>query len=169
MKWNLDITHSEITFKVRHMMIAHVTGSFQRFAAEIESSDAEFHHPKINLQLDVASISTRDAQRDAHLLTADFFDAEQFPQITFVATAFSNEKLTGALTMHGITKTIELQVEDGGTGQDPWGNQRRGFTIHGSVLRSDFGLTWNAALETGGFLIGDEIKINAEIQLIQAQ
>lgn len=168
-KWVLDPTHSEILFKVKHLMITNVTGNFAAFNAEATSEDDAFSNANISFTAQVASISTNNEQRDGHLKSADFFDVAQFPEIKFSATGYqaTSETLTGDLTIKGITKNVTLQVEFAGTNQDPWGNTKAGFTISGKINRTDFGLTWNAALETGGVLVSEEVRLNAEVQLVK--
>lgn len=165
-KWNLDPTHSEITFKVRHMMISNVKGAFNSFGAEIEAEDDTFKNAKVSATINVDSIDTNNADRDAHLKSADFFNAEANTTITFESLALT-EDITGNLTINGVTKPVELEVEFGGINQDPWGNTKAGFTFEGKIKRSDFGLNWNAALETGGVLVSDEVKIAGELQFVK--
>jgi polyisoprenoid-binding protein YceI len=172
-KWTIDPAHSEVTFRVKHMMVSNVSGNFESFDGTFETEGDDFKNAKITFTADVNSISTRNADRDAHLKSADFFDAEQFPKISFTATDSSKVgedefTLTGDLTIRGVTKPVTLKGEFGGIGQDPWGNTKAGFTVSGKFNRKDFGLTWNAALETGGVLVSDEVKVNAEIQLVKA-
>lgn len=168
-KWALDPTHSELLFKVKHLMITNVTGSFANVNAEVSTEGNDFSTANISFSAKVDSISTNNEQRDGHLKSADFFDAEQFPDITFDGTSIdlANETLTGQLTIKDIRKNVKLTAEFGGINQDPWGNTKAGFTISGKINRTDFGLTWNAALETGGVLVSEEVRISAEIQLIK--
>jgi polyisoprenoid-binding protein YceI len=171
-KWSLDPTHSEIRYKVKHLMISTVTGQFKKFALEGETETDDFNTAKkIAFTADIDSIDTNNEQRDAHLKSADFFNAAQHPQITFSGNKYEgdgeNGKLSGDLTIAGITKPIVLNVEFGGIIVDPYGQTKAGFTVTGKISRKDFGITYNAALETGGVMLGDEIKINAEIQLIK--
>ena len=166
-KWNLDPTHSEITFKVRHMMISNVKGAFNSFSAEIEAEDDSFKNAKVSATVNTDSIDTNNADRDTHLKSADFFNAEANPTITFESSALSDD-ITGNLTINGVTKPIELDVDFGGINVDPWGNTKAGFTFEGKIKRSDFGLNWNAALETGGVLVSDEVKIAGELQFVKA-
>ena len=166
-KWNLDTTHSEITFKVRHMMISNVKGAFNTFTAEVEAEDDTFKNAKVSATIQTDSIDTNNADRDTHLKSADFFNAEQNPTITFESSSL-NDDVTGHLTINGVTKPVQLEVEFGGTNQDPWGNTKAGFTFEGKIKRSDFGLNWNAALETGGVLVSDEVKISGELQFVKA-
>lgn len=166
-KWNLDPTHSEITFSVKHMMISKVKGQFKTFNAEIESEDENFKNAKVNATVQTESIDTNNADRDAHLKGEDFFNSGNYPTITFESNSL-NEGVTGTLTMNGITKPITLEVDFGGIGQDPWGNTKAGFSFEGKIKRSDFGLNWNAALEAGGVLVSDDVKIAGELQFVKA-
>jgi polyisoprenoid-binding protein YceI len=174
-KWVVDPTHSEIQFKVKHLMITNVTGSFNIFAVNAETDDEDFTKATISFTADTSSISTGNEQRDAHLKSADFFDAAKYPHIKFVATKYENidndgsYELYGDLTVKEVTKQVKLAVEFGGVAKDPWGNTKAGFTISGKINRKDFGLTWNAATEAGGVLVSEEVKINCEIQLIEQQ
>lgn len=170
--WSLDPAHSEITFKVKHLMIANVKGEFSKFDVRVQANDDSFNQSVISAGIDISSIYTNNADRDNHLKSADFFDAEKFPTIEFASTSFSqldeeNARLTGNLTIKGVTKEVVLEVETGGISKDPWGQIKAGFTVNGKINRSDFGLTWNAALETGGVLVSEEVKIQAEIQLVK--
>lgn len=170
--WALDPVHSEIIFKIKHLMITTVSGQFKKFNVDAETSTDDFNSAtKIAFTADVDSISTNDNQRDGHLKSADFFDAEQFPQITFSGNKYEGNgdagKITGELTMHGVTKPITLDVEFGGIVKDPYGQTKAGFTVTGKLSRKEFGLSWGAVTETGNVLLGDEVKINAEIQLIK--
>jgi len=165
-KWNLDTTHSEITFKVRHMMISNVKGAFNTFTAEVEAEDDTFKNAKVSATIQTDSIDTNNADRDTHLKSADFFNVEQNPTITFESASLADD-VTGHLTINGVTKPVQLEVEFGGINQDPWGNTKAGFTFEGKIKRSDFGLNWNAALETGGVLVSDEVKIAGELQFVK--
>ncbi len=171
-KWTVDASHSAIEFKVKHMMIANVRGSFHKFDADVVADAADLTTANISFSIDVNSIDTRDEQRDGHLKSADFFDVEKFPQITFKSTQVTRKgegeyALTGDVTIHGVTKPITFSVEFEGSGKDPWGNERAGFSATASLSRKDFGLTWNAALETGGVLVGDEVKLALQIEAIK--
>lgn len=172
-KWKLDPAHSEVEFKVKHLMIANVTGSFNEFDVAAESDDERFNDPKVTFTAKTASIDTKNEQRDAHLKSADFFDAENFPEIRFVSTRAHNHDaegsfdMTGNLTIRDMTREVTVRVEFGGVGKDPWGNSKAGFSVNGRINRADFGLTWNAALESGGVLVSEEIRIACEIQLVQ--
>ena len=166
-KWNLDPSHSEITFKVRHMMISNVKGEFKNFNVDLESEDENFKNVKANATIDTASISTNNTDRDNHLKSAEFFNAEAHPQITFETDSL-NEDVTGNLTINGVTKPVKLEVDFGGINVDPWGQTKAGFSFEGKIKRSDFGLNWNAALEAGGVMVSDEVKIAGELQFIKA-
>ncbi len=165
--WNLDPTHSEITFSVKHMMISKVKGSFNSFSASLESEDNTFKNTKVLATVNTDSIDTNNTDRDAHLKGEDFFNTVQNPTITFESSSLDGN-ITGNLTINGVTKAIELDVDFGGIGQDPWGNTKAGFSFDGKIKRSDFGLNWNAALETGGVLVSDEVKIAGELQFVKA-
>jgi polyisoprenoid-binding protein YceI len=171
-KWILDPTHSEIQFKIRHLMITHVTGSFGKFTADVETEDENFETAKINFKAEVDSITTNNEQRDAHLKSADFFESSKHPVLSFVSSKLekiSGEEYTlqGAMSFHGITKNITLHVEHGGVIKDPWGSTRTGFTIEGKLNRKDFGLVWNAATEAGGVVLSDEVKIHASAEFLK--
>ncbi len=169
-KWVLDPSHSEIAFKVKHMMIANVKGLFKEFEINVTSNGNDFTDAQIDFQMKAASIETGDGGRDGHLKSADFFDVENFPLITFTSGSLKNiddenYALTGDLTIKGVTKTVNLDVEFGGVLNDPWGNTKAGFTLNGKISRKEFGLVWNAALESGGVLVGDDVKIICEVEL----
>jgi polyisoprenoid-binding protein YceI len=171
-KWALDPTHSELAFKVRHMMITNVKGEFRKFDVSIETDGADFTKSSIDATIDAASIFTNEDQRDGHLKSADFFDVENYPTLTFKGTSFKKVgedayKLTGILTIKEVSKEVELDVEFGGINKDPWGNEKAGFSVEGKINRKDFGLNWNAALETGGVLVSEEVKISAEVQFVK--
>lgn len=168
-KWNADPAHSELLFKVKHMMISTVTGRFTKFNLDVESEDETFENAKVSFVAETASIDTSNEQRDQHLKSGDFFEAEKFPEIKFESGAYSAKsgKLAGNLTIKGITKPIILDVEFAGTNKDPWGNEKAGFTLTGKINRKDWELNWNAALETGGVLVSEEVRIQAEIQLVK--
>ncbi len=170
-KWVIDPVHSEMDFKIRHLMITNVKGSFKEFDASIYTTGNDFATAEIDCWINTASVDTGNAERDVHVKSADFFDVEKFPQISFTADTYEKVdgdgsfELWGELTIKGITKKIKLDVEFGGVMTDPWGNEKAGFTINGKIHRKDFGLNWNTALETGGVLVSDEVKLNCEIQL----
>jgi polyisoprenoid-binding protein YceI len=170
-KWVLDPVHTEIAFKVKHLMITNVKGIFKEYGASIYTTGEDFMTAEIDFWMNPASVDTGDAKRDEHLKSADFFDAVNHKQITF--TSKSHEKidnhgkyeLYGDLTIKGIKKRIKLDVEFGGVIKDPWGNVKAGFTIDGKINRKDWGLNWNAALEAGGVLVSDEVRISCEVEL----
>ena len=169
-KWAIDPTHSEITFKVKHLMISNVKGEFKTFQGTIDGED--FTKSKISASIDASSISTNNDDRDTHLKSPDFFEVEKYPEITFVSKSIKKVdddefKLVGDLTIKGTTKEITLDTEFGGYMKDPYGNEKAGFSINGKLNRKDFGLNWNAALEAGGVMVGNEIKINAEVQFVK--
>jgi len=170
--YKIDAAHSEITFKVKHLMITNVTGSFTKFDATMESEAADFSDAKISFEADVNSISTNNADRDGHLKSDDFFSAEKFPIISFKSTSFKNNgqsdyTLTGDLTIRGVTKSVSFPVEYGGTATDPYGQVKSGFEIAGKFNRSEFGLTWSAVTEAGGVMVSDEVKLHLSIQMIK--
>jgi polyisoprenoid-binding protein YceI len=171
--WKVDPVHTHVQFSVRHMMVANVKGVFCKTAGSVVLPDGDLTKAEIAIEIDANSIDTREPQRDAHLKSPDFLDANQFPQITFrsnhIAKSGSGYTVAGDLTIHGVTKTVALNVEaPGPEAKDPWGGIRRGFEAHTEINRKDFGLVWNQALETGGVLIGDKVKIDLEVELIQA-
>lgn len=171
-KWSIDPTHSEIGFKVKHMMFTNVSGKFDLFDASAATNGDNFEDAGIHFSAQTESINTGNTDRDNHLKSGDFFDAAQFPNLEFKSTSFrklddENYRLEGELTIHGVSKNIHLEVVFGGIGKDPWGNTKAGFSISGKFNRKDFGLTWNAALETGGVLVSEEVRINAEVQLVK--
>ncbi|MDI5893416.1 MULTISPECIES: YceI family protein [Flavobacterium] len=171
-KWVIDPTHSEIGFKVKHMMFTNVSGKFSKFDATIEEEDNDFENAKIEFTGAIDSITTGNADRDTHLLSPDFFDAAQFPEIKFSATSFTkiNEgeyELVGDLTLHGVTKSVKLAAEYGGLMKDPWGNTKMALALEGKINRKDWGLNWNSALETGGVLVSEEVRLNIELQFLQ--
>ncbi len=172
-KWTLDPVHSEVTFKIKHLMIANVSGEFKQFAIEAETEDEDFTTAKVNFTADIDSITTGNEQRDGHLKSDDFFNAEKYPQLKFTVTKYEDVdddgsyELYGNLTIRDITKPVKLEVEFGGVTKDPWGNTRAGFTISGKINRKEFGLKWNAATETGGVVVSDDVRIHAEIQLVK--
>ncbi|MDN3655783.1 YceI family protein [Ferruginibacter paludis] len=171
--WAIDPTHSEVHFKIKHLMITNVTGSFNIFQASVTTEGEDFSTAKISFTADTNSVDTGNEQRDGHLKSADFFDAEKYPQIKFTATkseAVDNDgsyDMYGDLTIKEVTKNIKLSVEFGGVVQDAYGNTKAGFTINGKINRKDFGLTWSAVTEAGGVVVSDEVRIISEIQLIE--
>jgi len=170
--YKLDPLHSEITFKVKHLMITNVTGSFTQFDATLESDADDYSDAKISFNAAVASISTGNQQRDEHLKSDDFFGAASFPELTFVSTSFvkksdSDYALIGDLTIKGVTKSVELLVEYGGTMTDFYGQFKAGFEISGKINRKDFGLTWGAVTEAGGVVVSDEVKLQMAVQMVK--
>jgi polyisoprenoid-binding protein YceI len=169
--YQIDTAHTHAQFKVRHLMISNVKGEFTQVTGTVEFDEADPTASSINVTVDVNSISTRDPQRDGHLKSADFFDAAKFPTITFVSTGVVKSggdsfEVVGNLTIHGVTQTVDLNVEDFTPEvKDPFGLFRRGASAKTTIMRSDFGLVYNAALETGGVLIGDEIHITIDTEL----
>ena len=170
--YKIDAAHSEINFKVKHLMITNVTGTFKQFSATMESSAADFSDAQITFEAEVNSISTNNDQRDGHLKSDDFFNAETYPKLTFVSKKLdkksdSDYTLTGNLTIRNITKEVSLQVSFGGTMTDPWGQQKAGFEINGSINRKDFDLKWTATTEAGGIVVSDEVKLQLAVQMIK--
>jgi len=171
-KWELDPTHSEVEFKVKHLVISTVSGSFKKFDVNVETNGDDFTTAKIRFNADVNSISTNNEQRDGHLKSPDFFDAANHPQLNFEGTKLekiSNDeyKLHGNLTIRETTKPVTLNVEYGGVIQDPWGNTRVGFTIDGKINRKEYGLVWHAVTETGGLVAGDDVKIHVNVEFVK--
>lgn len=168
--WAIDPSHSEIQFKVKHLVITTVTGNFKEFKGSVEAND-DFDGASINFEASVESINTNNEQRDEHLKSADFFDAEQFPSLSFQSTVFTKNdetyNLMGNLTLKGITLPINLAVEYNGIATDPWGNIKAGFELTGKLNRKDYGLSWNTITEAGGALVSEEIKLIANIQLVK--
>jgi polyisoprenoid-binding protein YceI len=170
--WVIDPMHSEIAFKVKHLMISNVKGAFGEFSGQLLTDGDDFSTSEISFQINPASINTGAPDRDGHLKSADFFDVENFREISFTSgklakTDEDEYALSGDLAIKGVSQAVKLQVEYGGLMTDPWGNIKAGFTLNGKINRRDFGLTWNAALEAGGVLVGDEIRLNLDIQLLK--
>jgi polyisoprenoid-binding protein YceI len=172
--WNIDPVHSTAQFKVKHMMISNVKGEFTAVTGTLKLDDANITNSRIEASIDAATISTRDVQRDAHLKSADFFDVEKFPVLTFQSARTSKRgdgelAVAGDLTLHGVTRNVVFEVEGPSAPmKDPWGNTRIGFSATTRINRKDFGLTWNTALETGGILVGDDVTITLDVELIKA-
>jgi polyisoprenoid-binding protein YceI len=170
--WSIDPAHSHVEFAVRHLMISTVKGRFTDVGGVVRSDDADPAQGDVDITIGVASIDTREAQRDAHLRSADFFDAETFPAITFKSRRLDNVngdgfKIVGDLTLRGVTRPVVLDVTSEGRGKDPWGGERAGFSATTKIKRSDFGLTWNQLLETGGVAVGDDVKISIDVELVK--
>lgn len=173
-KWQIDPAHSSIGFEVKHMMVSKVKGQFTNYSADIEADDlADLTSANIDITIDATSITTNNDDRDNHLKSAEFFDIEQFPDIKFKSTSITKDgddyKVSGDLTIKDVTKPVVLDVEYGGKGTNPWGVEVYGFEGKAKIDREQFGLTWNAALETGGVLVGKDIKIKLELELNPAQ
>lgn len=170
--WAIDPTHSEVQFKVKHLVISTVTGSFKQFEGTVESETENFEGASVKFSADIASIETNMEQRDQHLKSGDFFDAEKFPKISFVSTSFTKTggdtfKLVGDLTIKDVTKSVELKAEYGGDMVDFYGNHKTGFEIAGKINRSEFGLNWNAVTEAGGIVVSEEVKLILNIQVVK--
>ncbi len=168
-KWKVDPTHSGVEFSVKHMMIARVKGSFKNFEASIEADPADLTTADIEFKVDLSSVDTGSADRDTHLKSGDFFDVEKYPHMTFKSTEISKKNedeynVTGDLTLHGHTQPVTFTATFEGEGKDPWGNHVAGFAAEGKVNRTEFGLTYNAALETGGVLVGEDVKVSLQIE-----
>ena len=163
---NIDASHSEVGFKVKHLMISTVKGSF---TTVMGTAEGELDNLNISVTIDPTSINTNDDNRDGHLKGADFFDVENFPSIDFVANNVNvnNGAITGEMTIKGVTKEVTLALDYNGKGVDPWGNVKHGFEISGKINRNDFGLTWNAALEAGGVLVSEEVALTIDIQAVE--
>ena len=171
-KWLLDPLHSELQFKIKHLMISNVSGALTSFKGEVETEEEDFSTAKISLVADMHSISTNNEQRDAHLRNSDFFEVEKYPELKFKSTKVEKTgsdtfALYGELILKGIMKLVKLHVEFNGTTSDPWGGERSGFVVTGKINRSDWGVNFNKALETGGLMLGEEVKINSEIELVK--
>ena len=168
-KWVVDPTHSEVHFKVKHLVISTVTGTFKVFDGDLTADSDNFENAEINFSLDVASVDTNQEQRDEHLRGADFFNAAQYPAITFKSTSFKKDgddyQLLGDLTIRDVTKPVKLEVEFGGSATDFYGNEKAGFEIQGKINRKDFGLTWDGITEAGAIVVGEDIKLSINLQL----
>ncbi len=171
-KWVLDPAHTEVTFKVRHLMITNVTGSFKNFSSEAESADDDFSNAKVIFTIETASVATDNEQRDTHLKSDDFFNAEKYPEIKFESTGLKRKKdneyeLEGKLTIRDVTKIVKLDVEAGGVVVDAYGQTKAGFSVSGKINRKDFGLNWSAVTEAGGIVVSDEVKMIVDAQYIK--
>jgi len=169
--YKIDQAHSDIYFKVKHLAISTVVGSFKSFDATLEADNADFSDLKVSFEADIASINTNQEQRDQHLKSADFFDAEQFPKLSFQSTSVKKDDdgllVKGDLSLHGVTRPIELKAEYNGTVVDPYGQTKVGFDIKGKIKRKDFGLTWSAVTEAGSIVVSDEVKLELAVQFIK--
>jgi polyisoprenoid-binding protein YceI len=170
--WTIDADHSEVGFAVKHLMVATVKGAFRKFSGQVVIDEANVAASSIEASIETASIDTRQDQRDAHLRSADFFDAENHPLITFRSRNIEqlrhgHYRAVGDLTIRGTTREVVLDVEETGRGGDPWGNQRIGYSARTTINREEFGLTWNQALETGGVVVGKDVKISLDVETIK--
>jgi polyisoprenoid-binding protein YceI len=172
MSWSIDTAHSEINFAIQHMMITKVRGQFEKFTGEINFNAQNPENSTVEIEIEIDSINTREAKRDAHLRSADFFDADNFPKMTFKSTKVektgeNTARLTGDLTIRDITHPVTLEVEHTGVAVNPYGKTVAGFSARGKINRKEWELNWNVALETGGWLVGEEVEINIELQLVK--
>jgi polyisoprenoid-binding protein YceI len=172
MSWQIDSSHSNINFSARHMMISKVRGSFETFSGTVDFDEENPTNTSVNIEVDLASVNTRDEQRDGHLKSPDFFDVENYPTMKFISTRVeqidaNNGRLYGQLTIKGVNKEVALDVEYAGIAQSPWGTVSAGFSASGSINRKEWGLSWNQALETGGVLVGEKINIEIELELVK--
>lgn len=170
--WKIDPAHSHVEFAVRHLMISTVRGRFAGVQGTVRVDDPNSSAADVDVRIDVATIDTREPQRDAHLRSADFFDVEKYPHLTFKAGRILDRKgrefkLAGELTIHGVTRPVVLDVTEEGRGRDPWGGERLGIAATTKIKRSDYGLTWNQALEAGGVVVGDDVKVLLELELVK--
>jgi polyisoprenoid-binding protein YceI len=171
--WNIDLAHSGIGFSIRHMVVSKVRGRFGKFTGSIRLDDDDLARSSVEVTIDASSIDTGTPQRDAHLKAADFFDVEAFPELRFRSTRIekldeARYRVIGDLTIRDATREVPLEVEYGGRGKDPWGNERIGFVAKATLDRKDFGLKWNQVLEAGGFLVGDRVDIDLDVQAVKA-
>ena len=173
-KWVLDPSHSEVEFKVKHMMISTISGKFTKFDADLQTEDEDFMTAKVSFTVDADSITTNNEQRDGHLKASDFLDTANFPKIKFVAAKYENVdndgsyEVYGDLTIRGVTKQVKLDAEFGGVIKDPWGNTRAGITVSGKINRKEFGVQFHAVTETGGIVVSDEVRIHVALEFIKA-
>ncbi|HEY5369071.1 MAG TPA: YceI family protein [Hanamia sp.] len=173
-KWLLDPAHSELTFKIKHLMISNVSGAFKNFSAKATTEGTDFSKANINLTAEMNSISTNNEQRDAHLRNSDFFEVEKFPQLKFTSTRIEQTddesfNLYGNLTMKGVTKPVKFTMEFNGIMKDPYGQEKAGFLVSGKIKRGDWGINLNVPLETGGLMLGEEVRIQSEVQFIRQE
>jgi polyisoprenoid-binding protein YceI len=170
--WNVDKSHSKVQFVVSHMVVSEVTGHFKDFNGKLASKGNSVENADITFTINVKSVDTDDAKRDEHLLAPDFFDAEKYPTITFKSSSFKKisdkkYKLTGDLTMHGVTKKIDLDVTYGGEVKDPWGKTRSGYKIKGLINRNDYGVSWSKNMDAGGLVVGEDVELNIAVELVK--
>ncbi|HEU4614617.1 MAG TPA: YceI family protein [Kofleriaceae bacterium] len=171
-EWDFDLAHSSVNFHIRHLMVSKVHGRFTKWSGTLALDEQDLTKSRFDVTIDAASIDTREDKRDEHLRSADFLDVASFPTITYKSTQIEREgedtyRVLGELTIHGVTRPVALEVEGGARVTDPWGGTRTGFSAKTSISRKDFGLTWNVALEAGGFLVGDKLDITLEIEAIK--
>ncbi len=170
--YKIDVDHSDVMFKVKHLMIATATGVFKKFDATLEINEEDFTNAKVTFEADVDSVDTKNEQRDAHLKSDDFFNAEQFPKLTFKSTSIEKSsddeyRLHGDLTIRDITKPVELKVEYNGSTKDPWGQERMGFEVSGKINRKEYGLKWNAVTEAGGLVVSDDVRLALNVEMVK--
>ncbi len=166
--WNIDNAHSEIAFKVKHMMISTVTGHFEDYVASVETEGDDFSNAEFKFTAQTASINTKNKDRDAHLKSDDFFNTNDYPEMTFKSTSFDGETMRGELTIREVTKEIELDVDFNGVAVDPYGQTKAGFEIEGIINRKDFNLTWGAVTEAGNVVVADKVKLVIDLQFIKS-
>ena len=167
MNWKIDNTHSEITFKVKHMMISTVTGYFENFDATINTNNESFENASVEFNAKIDSINTKNKDRDTHLKSDDFFNSEKFPEMKFISKSFNGQQLIGDLTIKDVTKEVQLDVDFNGIAVDPYGQTKAGFEISGNINRKDYNLTWNAVTEAGNIVVSDKVKIVIDAQFIK--
>lgn len=170
--WDFDLAHSSINFHIRHLMVSKVHGRFSKWSGNLELDEQDLTSSRLDVTIDASSIDTKEDKRDDHLRSADFLEVATYPTITFKSTAITREgeeryRVVGDLTIHGVTRQVSLDVEGGDRVADPWGGTRTGFSARTSISRKDFGLTWNVALEAGGFVVGDKLDITLEIEAVR--
>jgi len=166
-KWNIDTAHSEIAFKIKHMMISTVTGHFESFSGSVETETDSFSGANFSFSADIDSINTKNKDRDAHLKSDDFFNAASFPKMTFVSKSYDGENIVGDLTIRDVTQEITLETDFNGTAVDPYGQTKAGFEIRGIINRKDFGLIWGAVTEAGSVVVADKVKLVIDLQFIK--
>ncbi|KAA2218290.1 YceI family protein [Maribacter flavus] len=166
-KWVIDPAHSEVSFKVKHMMISTVTGHFEKFDATIETENDEFENATLSVEIGIDSINTKNKDRDGHLMSDDFFKADEYPKMTFISKSFAKDKIIGDLTIRDVTKEVVLDVDFNGIAVDPYGQTKAGFEIRGSINRKDFNLTWSAVTEAGNVVVSDQVKMVIDAQFIK--
>ena len=171
-QWDFDLVHSSVNFHARHLMVSKVHGRFTKWGGTLELDDEDLTRSRVHITIDAASIDTQEPKRDDHLRSADFLEVDKFPSLTFSSTEIKREgdedyTVAGDLTIRGVTRRVTLRVEGGGRVTDPWGGTRTGFSARTSISRKDFGLTWNVALEAGGFVVGDKLDITLEVEAVK--